>query len=279
MDEDVLEGLIQEVVAVAAVHPDGLVHCDVRWCVNSTGCNTVVVVDQGSLVIEDASASSDRPDVDREPLEASDVHVALEMAFSKVQRDYMEATPDSCCCCDGSVATRSRIQAPAELMPSAWPRRWGPGVNLQLVIAPEPLLDPGIPLNMRTSDVSLGVDGRWQSQLQITRLPPYRLTLYSVPEYPAAALPAVILEAPWMRPEALEGAVQAMKAVADELGPGVPVLLAWLDWLRGDSLEGLSELTIADGSGCAAVRMSPEGAVEQVCSCFLITGPAAVFLT
>lgn len=67
-----------------------------------------------------------------------------------------------------------------------------------------------------------------------------------------------------MQPHALESAVKALRAVTDDLGPGAPVLLAWLEWLRGESLAGLSELSITPETGQAAVRMCPDGVIEQV---------------
>lgn len=69
-----------------------------------------------------------------------------------------------------------------------------------------------------------------------------------------------------MQAPELERAVKSLRAIADDLGRGAPVVLAWLEWLRGESLAGLSELSITPDTGRYAFHMCPNGAIRQVCT-------------
>lgn len=222
------------------------------------GRKNIVVVGDGRVVSGECSASGSQDEA-REPLDVSVLHEALQAAFLVLQQPELDKLPPA--------PTVHQFREQFSDHPNDWAPQWGPGVTLQLVITPDPLPDPGLPLNMCSSPSTLASDVHWESQLQITRLPPFLLTVHSVPHYPASELPALTLEAPWMLPEALEESVQALKAIADDLGPGMPVLLAWLGWLRGESTAGLSKLTIATTIGSVAVRMCPKGWIEKVCTC------------
>lgn len=142
--------------------------------------------------------------------------------------------------------------------------QWSPVVTFQLLICPEALPDPGIPVHMYSSHPELDACGSSRSHLTITRLPPFRMSVHCAAGYPASELPDVTLEAPWMQVPELEQVVKSLRAIADDLGRGEPVCLAWLEWLRGESLASLSEIAITPDTGRSSIHMNPNGAIVQV---------------
>ncbi|KXZ48729.1 hypothetical protein GPECTOR_25g313 [Gonium pectorale] len=75
---------------------------------------------------------------------------------------------------------------------------------------------------------------------RIPHLSPIRVTLTLPPGYPAACPPAVSLHAPWLSGPQAEALAAGLAGVWEAQGPGGPIALVWVDWLRGEALRHLA---------------------------------------
>ncbi|KXZ48731.1 hypothetical protein GPECTOR_25g315 [Gonium pectorale] len=71
-------------------------------------------------------------------------------------------------------------------------------------------------------------------------LSPIRVTLTLPHGYPAACPPAVSLHAPWLSGPQAEALAAGLAGVWEAQGPGGPIALVWVDWLRGEALRHLA---------------------------------------
>jgi hypothetical protein len=78
----------------------------------------------------------------------------------------------------------------------------------------------------------------------VKQLPPVLLSVRAPAAYPSAAGPLIVLAVSWLTVSQLQAVAQQLVDLWSELGPGSPVLLTWLEWLR---LELLDFLRLNDG--------------------------------
>lgn len=208
----------------------------------------VPVVKDGCLVRQSTDQKSDCTS-DAEHLDLTDLHAALVDAFAKSSSIWQHSNTQ-------------RLRRPTVQDEAFKDRPWHTTLSLELLIRPEPFPDPGIRVTGYSMDQK--IDGAGCQSTFITRFPPVRMSVHFVPGYPLAKIPGLVLESEWMLPHDLERVGKALMAIAEDLGLGAPIILAWVEWLRCESMAGVTDMSISPSSGQQAIRLSPNNLIEQV---------------
>ena len=116
-------------------------------------------------------------------------------------------------------------------------------LTVRLCITPAPV-PAGVPVTVNGADDAVMV---------VERLPPVKLTLRLAPGYPSSQCPSLELSATWLGAAHLRQAGRALVHLWRDGGRGMPVLLAWVEWLRSDLLHELDlERGVPISEACGA---------------------------